>query len=198
MVDDRTIAVYDARAVDYARLNASDKPDAHLQDFIDLMPKGAHVLDLGCGPAAASAHMRNASLVPHPIDASQGMVQLANDSYNIDAVLGTFDDIRGTAIYDGIWANFSLLHAPRADLPRHVAALVEALKTGGTIHVALKSGEGVKRDAIDRLYTFLTVQELQNLLTDAGLRVNYTAEGMDKALAGTDDPWVLCRAIKDA
>ena len=198
MVDDRTIAVYDARADEYAKMTASDKPDANLQAFIDVIPPGGHVLDLGCGPAAASAHMRNAGLVPHPIDASLAMVALANKTYDIGAVVGTFDDVTGSAIYDGIWANFSLLHAPRADLPRHLAALVEALKTGGTLHVALKTGDGSKRDSIDRLYTFLTVQELQDLLTDSGLRVNFTTEGMDKALAGTDDPWVLCRAIKEA
>lgn len=196
MADARTIATYDAKASDYADLVASDKPDNSLQSFIDLIPAGGHVLDLGCGPGAASAYMRNAGLVPDPVDASSGMIALAKEKFDLDARLATFDDIKGDAIYDGVWANFSLLHAARDDLSRHFQALAQATKDNGTIHVGMKTGEGVARDAINRLYTYVTVAELKSLLNAAGFDVTFTKEGAEAGMAGTIDPFVIMRGKK--
>ncbi|MEJ6404392.1 class I SAM-dependent DNA methyltransferase [Yoonia sp. 2307UL14-13] len=196
MVDRKTIATYDAKAGDYIKLTKQDGPDASLQAFIDLMPKGGRVLDLGCGPATSSAHMRAAGLIPDPVDASQGMVDLANGTHEIGARLGTFDDIDTVAVYDGVWANFSLLHAPRDMLPTYLAALNRALVTGGVLHVGMKTGQGDLRDTIDRYYTFVTVAELRGLLRDAGFTVNFVKEGEEKGMAGTMDPFVLMRARK--
>jgi SAM-dependent methyltransferase len=198
MPDRKTIATYDAKAGDYVKLTATDAPDATLQAFIDLMPKGADVLDLGCGPATASAHMRAAGLRPDPVDASAGMIALANDTHAIGARLGSFDDIDAVAQYDGVWANFSLLHAARADLPRHFRALQVALKPGGILHVGMKTGQGDERDRLDRYYTYVTVQELRHMLTEAGFVVAYTKEGEERGMAGTKDPFVIMRAVKAA
>jgi len=196
MADKRTIAIYDEKAEYYADTFAKDAPDASLQAFIDLMPKGGLVLDLGCGPGTASAHMRDAGLQPDPMDASVGMVAMAKKKFGLEARLATFDDIAGDAIYAGIWANFSLLHAAREDLPRYFAALSKATQPGGTIHIGMKTGEGMARDAIDRRYTYVTVPELTDLLTAAGFSVNHTQEGAERGMAGTKDPFVIMRAIK--
>lgn len=196
MTDRETIATYNAKAADYADLVASDAPDTSLQSFIDLMPKGGRVLDLGCGPGAASAHMRDAGLVPDPVDASQGMIDIATTKFGLDARLGTFDDISGQAIYAGVWANFSLLHADREELPRYLQMLHRAMQPNGTLHIGMKTGEGMDRDAINRRYTYVTVEELKHLITDAGFTVNYTKEGVERGMAGTMDPFVIMRGIK--
>jgi SAM-dependent methyltransferase len=197
MPDAKTIATYNNKAADYADVFTSDEPDRTLQAFLDLMPVGGRVLDLGCGPGKASSQMREAGLDPDPVDASEGMIALARDRYDLPARLGTFDDIAGTAIYDGVWANFSLLHAPRADLPRYFAALALATKANGIIHLGMKTGDGTKRDAIDRLYTFVTVPELCGLLEAAGFTIIHTHEGAERGMAGTVDPFVIMRGRKD-
>jgi SAM-dependent methyltransferase len=195
--DSRTVAVYDACAEEYAARFATDGPDADLAAFIAALPAGGRVIDLGCGPGTASAHMRRAGLMPDPVDASAAMVALANARYGIGARQATFDDMDHVAAYDGAWANFSLLHAPRIDLPRHLAALCRALKPGGILHVGMKTGTGERRDDRDRFYTFVTVPELHGLLVASGFRVVTTRLGTDRGLAGTDDPYVICRAIRD-
>lgn len=197
MADARTIATYDAKAADYALMVASDTPDTTLQTFIDLIPKGGHVLDLGCGPGTASVHMRAAGLVPDPVDASQGMIKIATEKFGLAARLAQFTDIAGREIYDGIWANFSLLHAPLDDLPDHFAALSNATKRRGIIHVGMKTGTGIARDKLNRLYTYVTVKQLQSLLTSAGYQVTYTKEGTEAGLAGTADPFVIMRGQKN-
>ena len=196
MTDARTIAIYDEKAAEYADLVSGGGPDKTLQSFIGLIPKGGKVLDLGCGPGAASAHMKNAGLSPDAMDASPGMVALAKEKFGLNARLASFDDIEGDAIYDGIWANFSLLHAAREDLPRHFNALSKATKPNGVIHVGMKTGDGTERDKINRLYTYVTVAELKDLLTTVGFAVTYVKEGQEAGLAGTIDPFVIMRAQK--
>lgn len=198
MADAKTIATYDSKAADYAASFTSDTPDKTLQGFLDLMPEGARVLDLGCGPGTASAHMRSAGMDPDPMDASEGMIALARERYDLAVRLGTFDDISGTAIYDGVWANFSLLHAARPDLPRYFKALATATKPDGMIHVGMKTGDGTKRDAMDRLYTFVTVSELQGLFKNAGFEVTFIKEGAERGMAGTIDPFVIMQGRKNA
>ncbi len=196
MPDAKTIAFYDTAAERYAHLTQTSAPDARLTAFMDMLPKGGSVLDLGCGPARASAHMKAAGFAPDPIDASQGMIDLANETHDIGARLLTFDQVDMVDAYDGIWANFSLLHAPRADLPHILAALAVALHKAGVLHVALKTGTGERRDHIDRLYTYLTVPELHGLLQNAGFDILATEEGHEIGCAGTNDPFVAVRARK--
>lgn len=197
MTDDRTIAVYDAKAEDYARLVQKSKPDEHLRAFIGDLPKGAHVLDLGCGPAKASSFMKEAGLVPDPVDASDSMVKLANETFKIGARVGRFDEIDGVEVYDGIWANFSLLHAAEDELPLHIAALATTLKPNGVFHIAMKVGEGTRRDALDRRYTFVTEEELRYLLEDVGLTIVDQDAGEEAGLDGKVSPWIMYRARKD-
>ncbi len=192
--DPRTVAVYDERAADYADRFASAEPEQYLTAFMAMLPAGGRVLDLGCGPGTASAFLRAAGFRPDPVDASVAMVELANRHHDIGARLATFDDIDADAAYDGIWANFSLLHAPRTDLPRHLAALHRALKPKGLLHIGMKTGTGQGRDRLGRFYTYVTVPELTGLLTTAGFHVTATIEGSEVGLAGTNDPFVIMRA----
>lgn len=196
MADQRTIDLYNAKAADYADLVQSEEPDQQLQSFINLLPIGGDVLDLGCGPAFASAQMRAAGLKPDPVDASQGMIDVANAKFAIKARLLTFDDINMMHAYDGVWANFSLLHAERADLPRHLRALATALRRDGILHIGMKTGNGEARDRIDRKYTYVTENELRGLLSDAGFTVIGVDTGEDIGFDGTIAPWIVIRAQK--
>ncbi len=198
MPDKKTIAFYNNAADRYAEFTHTGEADAHLQAFMALLPAGGQVLDLGCGPAKASALMRDAGFVPDPVDAATGMITLANEAYDIGARLLTFDQIDMVAAYDGVWANFSLLHAPRDALPGHLAAIATALRSKGILHIGMKTGEGELRDKIDRKYTFVTVPELQGLLETAGFAVIGVEEGREMGCAGTVDPFVVMRGHKIA
>jgi SAM-dependent methyltransferase len=189
-----TIKVYDARAGDYADRFRTEKPDRHLRAFIAALPAAAQVLDLGCGPANASAFMRAAGLRPDPVDASPAMVALANSRHEIGARLATFDDVSAISAYDGVWANFSLLHAARAALPGYLAALHRALRPGGLLHIGMKTGTGEARDTLERFYAYYGREELLVLLNDAGFTAVSVAEGTEVGLAGTSDPFIIVLA----
>ncbi|WP_299780909.1 bifunctional 2-polyprenyl-6-hydroxyphenol methylase/3-demethylubiquinol 3-O-methyltransferase UbiG [uncultured Roseobacter sp.] len=195
MSDDETLKVYANRAQDYAKRFSDDsKQNAHLMAFISALPTGGHALDLGCGPGHAAAAMADAGLRVTALDPVPEMIELAAAHAGVTAQVASFDDIAGTDLYDGIWANFCLLHAPRAAMPRHLAALAQALKPGGRFHIGMKTGTGSKRDPIGRLYTYYTDAELSGLLEDAGLTVTERTTGREKGLDGVPADWICLAA----
>lgn len=196
-VDQKTIAVYNEKAADYAaRFDTNAKPGAHLRRFIEALPSGGDVLDLGCGTAGASRHMMAAGLNVDAMDASAEMIRVAAEVNGVTARQGTFDDLDAVDAYDGVWANFSLLHAPREKLPLHLAAIVRALRAGGVFHIGMKTGAGTTRDHLERKYTFVSETELRDLLTDAVLEIAAQDVGHEVGLAGTDDWWIVVMAVK--
>ena len=197
MVDRETISVYDSRAHEYAELLNKQAPDPQLVAFMRLLPDGGRVLDLGCGPATSSAHLRDAFFRPDPVDASAGMVVLANETYDINARVMTFHEVDMVSEYAGVWANFSLLHAPRADLPQHLGAIAKALLPDGILSIGMKTGSIEARDSIGRMYTYVSVAELSDLIVDSGFSVLAVDEGEGVGLAGDVAPWVVIRARKD-
>lgn len=196
MADQKTIQIYDAKAADYAAKFASDNARSALINFMEYLPAGGRVLDWGCGPANSSLHLKEAGFCPDPVDASPEMVKLAQETYGLDARVGTFDDPLAKASYDGVWANFSLLHAPRGDLPRHIESVHEALKPNGIFHIGLKRGSGEHRDKFGRRYAYFETDELTKLLTKTGFEILKIHEGEEPGLAGTVDPFVLILARK--
>ncbi len=191
--DAETLAVYDAKAADYAEINWSDDERKSLRDFVTGLPDGAHVLDLGCGPGMYAAQMQRLGCTVDAIDGSAEMVALAQAA-GVAARRGFFEDIDAVDAYDGVWANFSLLHAPRADLPAHLERLKHALKPGGLFHIGMKLGVGEARDSLGRRYTYVEEDELKDLLLRAGLEPCYTWTGEGVGLDGALAQFILIRA----
>lgn len=195
MSDPETLGVYAEQADKYARLTKDmDANDPILQAFMQCIPSGGHLLDLGCGPGDSAAVMAANGFKVTATDAVPEMVALAQKHAAVMAELATFDDITGTDIYDGIWANFSLLHAPKSDMPRHLRAVVQALKPAGILHIALKLGTGEHRDRIGRHYSYYSQDELVGLLRAQGLQVSNIVTGSGTGLDGSVSEWVAMRA----
>ncbi len=191
MSDPQTIGVYDRQAAEYAaKTDAYNTTDPRLAAFIAACPAGGRVLDLGCGPGRSAAKMAEAGLTVEAVDASAAMVAMAAGHPGVSARQATFDEIAGEALYDGIWANFSLLHAPRADFPRHLAALHRALKPGGAFQIGLKLGTGEARDRLGRHYTYYTEDDVMDHLRAAGFTPTDIKHGEGEGLDGTTSPWI--------
>ena len=190
--DRETLAVYDGASERYAKRGGAGWDYAALDAFLARLPAGARILDLGCGPGHLSAVMAERGMVPDPVDASAGMVALTRENFGLPARQATFDEIDGVGVYDAVWANFSLLHAPRAEMPGHLERLARALRPGGLIHLGMKVGEGEGRDGLNRFYTYWRVEELQAALEAAGFAVDAEVwRGRGKGLDGAPFGWCL-------
>jgi len=196
MSDEETVSVYDAKAQDYAKLTKNEGMSADLLSFIERIPKGGRVLDLGCGPGHSAGRMAQSGLVVEASDASAEMIKIASGVSGVSARQETFDDLKAIDHYDGIYANFSLLHAERTRVPEHVATITSALKTGGIFHIGMKTGDEQSRDSIGRRYSYFTEAQLEEMLTDNGLTVVHRNHGEDMGLSGEMAEWVVLQSKK--
>lgn len=186
-MSDETIRIYDAKAEDYARMVEGVRDTAE-DKFMAEMTPGGTVLDLGCGPGHAAKKMAEAGFVVTAVDGSAEMVRLASKIEGITVRQARFDEIDEVDAYDGIWASFSLLHAPRAAFPGHLAALKRAMRDGGLLFLGMKIGDGEKVDSLGRFYSYYSEEELVTLLKDAGFTVTWTRIKMVEGLAGEPEP----------
>ncbi len=192
--DKETLSVYDARADDYAELGVGAGQKTMLSSFIAKMPANARVLDLGCGPGHAAAAMQNAGLQADAFDASPEMVKIAGQNNGVNAQLKTFDELETENTYNGIWASFSLLHAPKSSFPAHLNAIRRALIPDGLLTLGMKLGQGEERDKIGRFYAYYSQPELENHLTDAGFTLANFNLGESVGLAGDSAPFIAINA----
>ena len=197
MSDRQTISIYDARAQDYQRLSKPEAPEPQIQAFMEALPKAGRVLDLGCGPGGHAAHLARAGLRVEAWDASPQMVALAAQVPGVVARCAVFSDLVAERHYDGILASFSLLHAPRQDMPAHLAAIATALKPDGVFSIGMKTGKGEGRDRLGRFYTYYQPDALSSLLASVGLTETSRSMGEGKGLAGDIEPWVVIQARRD-
>lgn len=172
ILDKKTIAYYDSSAQVYLDKTSRKKPDSDLRSFIAATPPGGDVLDFGCGPGNSAAMMRAAGLTVHASDGSLEMVRIAAKYFGINAVHADFNELDDIKKYNSIWANFSLLHAPRSEMPSNLSRIFTALKPSGYLHLGLKIGNGEKRDKLGRNYTFYQPNELSSLLISAGFSLH--------------------------
>ncbi|MCV2894204.1 class I SAM-dependent DNA methyltransferase [Lentibacter sp. XHP0401] len=192
--DIETLAIYDANAADYARIVVSKAEHQSLEAFVKDLPENAHVLDLGCGPGHYAAEMLKRGCSVDALDGSAAMVALASQIEGLNAAQALFDDLDAVDIYDGIWASFSLLHAPREKLPQHLGQIKRAIKARGVFHIGMKLGDSSSRDTLGRAYTYVSEGELLGLLTEAGLKPYDIFKGEGAGLSGSVDKFILVRA----
>lgn len=186
-----TLAVYDARVEDYVAMSAAVKERRDLQAFMAHLPEGARVLDLGCGPGASAAVMAEQGFAVEAVDGSAEMVVRAGAIPGVAARQALFEEVEGVACYAGVWANFSLLHAPRDAMPGHLARLHRALVPGGWLHLGMKLGEGEGPDSIGRFYTYYSEAELEGLLEAAGFAPRAKRVSRGKGLSGDSSEFIV-------
>lgn len=163
METDKTTAYYDEHAGAFARETANADVSGILGEFIAVLPRGASVLDWGCGTGRDSRAMADAGLAVTSTDASSAMCAKAKELFGIDARRERFEELAAESAYDGIWACASLLHVSRADLPSLLQKAKRALRPNGVLYASFKYGnyEGMRGG---RWYTDLDEGALAGLV----------------------------------
>lgn len=198
MADEQTLDFYNANAAAYAERRTNGRHSETLGRFLSALPSGAATLDLGCGAGWAAAEMARRGHTVTAVDGSAGMVEEARRRTGLDVKQMRFDELDAVDAFDGVFASFSLLHAPRADAPDLLNRVWRALKPGGVLFVGVKSrpdATGEHRDRLGRFYTHYERTDLETLLRSAGFALDWIGEGSGIGADGvaTDHLYVLAR-----
>lgn len=192
--DIKTLQVYETQSSKYLENVTKEHPSKTLKYFAANLPKESNVLDYGCGPGLSAEYLANLGHSVTAFDASQNMLELVPKHERIKSYQATFDTFSENEIFDGIWASFSLLHAKRRDFPHLLNSIKRALKPYGLFSIGLKLGAGEKRDKLGRRYTFVSQNELDQLLKSSGFNVFDHILGKDVGLDGVMSEWVFAYA----
>ncbi|MFO6447639.1 class I SAM-dependent DNA methyltransferase [Erythrobacter sp. NE805] len=187
--DPATIAFYQERAP-YWVFHSGEAHSHQLDAFLDRLPPGSALLELGCGGGRDAEHIRKRGFVVDATDGTPALVKRANEAFALGARVMAFHELEAEAAYAGVWAHASLLHSPRAALPDVLARIHRALVPGGWFFSSYKLGDGEGRDLLGRLHNFPSPE----WLLAAYARANFTIESHDiyagKASDGTQRDWI--------
>jgi SAM-dependent methyltransferase len=183
-----TVASYNTFAEAY-RGGTVEMPEAvreALDSFVAALPAGARVLEIGSGPGRDARALEAAGLSVRRTDISPAFVRMLRaDGYDADVVdplTADLADPARRAPYDAVWANASLLHVRREDLPTVLTRLAEVTRPSGVLYASLKEGDGARFSthghvAAPRHFTFWREAPLRDVLEQAGWEVDTVVSG---------------------
>ncbi len=138
--------------------------------FLEYLPEGGRILDVGCGSGRDSKEFLSAGYDVTSFDASEEMCRRASDYIGRTVYNLRFDQIAYKQEFDGVWACASLNHESADELPGVMKKMAAALKPGGAIFATFRYGEGVS-DRDGRVYCDFTRESIEPLFVNAGFNI---------------------------
>ena len=173
-MDDDTLQFYRRNAEAYA--GWAKAPSARLRGFLNLLPPGGSILELGCGAGNHLAVMLEAGFVVRATDGSPEMAAVASGRTGHPVETMRFDELDEHEVYDGVWASACLLHVPRDDLGGILGRIHRALKPAGLFYASYKIGHDDGRDSLGRYYNYPSPEWLQATYESAGTWTQVSAD----------------------
>ncbi|PIT86677.1 MAG: class I SAM-dependent methyltransferase [Candidatus Magasanikbacteria bacterium CG10_big_fil_rev_8_21_14_0_10_43_6] len=175
----KTIETYNTHAKAYEKSRAPFINTDRLEAFVARL-SGTRVLDVGCGPGRDCRYFVDHGLTVTGLDLSVGLLALARNAVP-EASFVEGDMLRmpfADASFDGVWASAALVHLHRDDIGTAIQEIYRVLVPGGIFYCSVKEGVGdheesdVRLNGGVRLFSFVSEQEMNRYMTDAGFIVD--------------------------
>lgn len=200
---EETVRAYDRHAAAYAANTAAMPAEVRsdIEDFVRRLGAGARVLEIGSGGGRDAVLMEGLGLQVRRTDITPGFVALLREQgHGADVLDPLVDDLSSPkGAYDGVWANASLLHVRRDDLPTVLARLAGVTRRGGVLRIAVKEGDGdgwSTHGAVPdpRHFTYWRADDLRDVALGAG----WTDVEVVAGIAGKrSESWLELSAVRD-
>ena len=148
------------------------------------------LLDFGCGPGRDLCTFKALGHAPVGLDGCPDFVEMARQASACEVWLQDFLALDlPAARFDGIYANASLFHVPRQELPRVLGELRAALKPGGVLFASNPRGDNAEGWNGPRYGSYHDWENWKQLLEAAGfeqLEHYYRPAGLPRE----QQPWL--------
>jgi SAM-dependent methyltransferase len=181
-----TLAHYNNRADDFwagTRDHDVSQNIAALLSYIEGKPPFT-ILDFGCGPGRDLKAFCDAGHVAIGLEGAGRFVEMAREYSGCEVLEQDFLKLDLPAQkFDGIFANASLFHVPKNDLPRVLGELHAALKPSGVLFSSNPRGQNEEGWNRGRYGAYHDLENWREFLTAAGfaeLTHYYRPEGVPR------------------
>ncbi len=168
-----------------------------LEDFMHALPKGARVLELGCGGGRDAEALLDQGFDVDATDGVPAIVAKAAERLGNHVRLMRFDELSAISEYDAVWANASLLHVPRDCLVDILGCVLRALKPEGLHFASFKGGGVAGRDSLGRYFNYLDRASLEDAYAQSGAwEILSVTDYIGGGYEGGQGPWLAISARK--
>ena len=158
-----TLNYYNEQAEKFVQ-GTVDVEFSHLQNqFIEMLPAGGTILDLGCGSGRDSKAYKNAGFKVIAVDGSEALCKIAGEYIGQEVICCKFQDLEVKGKLDGVWACATLLHLEKEDVVKTMQKLTDCLVPGGIFYASFKYGD-FSGDRNGRFFTDMTEDSFAELL----------------------------------
>ena len=148
------------------------------------------ILDLGCGPGRDLATFRALGHEPVGLDGAPRFVEMARAHAGCEVWQQDFLALDlPPARFDGVFANASLFHVPRSELPRVLGELYVALRPRGVLFASNPRGDDAEGWQGERYGVWHDVDAWKDVVTATGFELlehYYRPPGLPRA----QQPWL--------
>ena len=179
------VSTYNKIADVYTNQYFNDLTDTpYIDRFLEKLPKGAKVLDVGCGPGEFSKYILARGFNIQGIDLSEEMVRLAKNK--VPEVKFDVMDMRNLRFknetFEGLLVAYSLIHIPSDEIAKTLKGFWRVLKKHGYLEIVAQKGDPDK--IVDEplmkgekmFINFFTKEKLSNYLQAADFNTEYLEE----------------------
>jgi SAM-dependent methyltransferase len=154
--------------------------------FAKLLPKGARVLDVGCGAGVKAKYLSAKGLKVLGLDFSEQMVEIAKrevpEAEFIVKDMNEVGELKNN--FDGVFMQASLLHIPKGEALNVLTKMESKLNPGGLLYVAVKEvklgrpEEEVVKESdygyeYERFFSYYKMTELEDYFKALNLKIIY-------------------------
>lgn len=162
----KTIGYYNENHLEYYKQTAFINLSDIYREFRRCVPRGALVLDAGCGVGRDTRYFIKRGYRVVSFDAAHEMVKSCRQYPFAYCIRRFFDEITFVEEFDAVWACASLIHLPYPKLNEAIFNLFSAVKPGGIIYFSLKMknrDEKLSEVVTGRRFYYYSLEEVSEI-----------------------------------
>ncbi len=189
---------YDDHAAAYAARTLRAPNPPVIERFMAALPRGASVVDLGCGAGRELAILAGAGFDVVGYDLSPALAVIARARAHAPVLVADMRDMRlPPASLDGVIAVASLLHLSPEELALMLVEVAGWLRANGLFLATMKLGSGAEVDLLGRRFIYFDPMTWRAVLAGAGFEiVAETTSPPSVGVSSSDHSWLATLARK--
>ena len=166
-------------------------PAPFLSAFVEMLPPGAHVLDIGCGSGRDLLWLTKRGFRATGFDASPGLASLARQHSGCTVIEGDFEIYDFSNLRaDALLLSGALVHLPHDRMKPVLQSVLRAVagRHSALVYLSLKEGEAAYTDKQNRVFHPWRDPDARAVFHEIGLEMTHFSRTSSRL--GTGEVWL--------